>query len=106
MNERQSIAYNLRIEGKTFREIAEVLGVTIERARQIVTDANRKVERLSHWTGGLPKVIALRLQSAGYASKAEVKAAIESGSIEASFRGKRVPWIGEKRLQILMNWLN
>lgn len=105
MNARQLIAYNLRKEGKTFREIGEVLGVSTGRAGHIVNEANRKAERLSHWTNGLPNAVAIRLEHAGYTSKDEVKAAIESGSLDAIFRGKRVPCLGGKKLQILMNWL-
>jgi hypothetical protein len=56
--ERREMAYSLRQEGKTYREIGEVLGVSHGRAAQLV----KRVERAKawtesshprHWTGGL-----------------------------------------------------
>jgi len=39
---RRLLAYRLRMDGKTFKEVGEVLGVSRERARQLVTRAIRE----------------------------------------------------------------
>jgi hypothetical protein len=39
---RRMMAYQLRMQGKTFKEVGEAFGVSLERARQLVTQATRE----------------------------------------------------------------
>ena len=46
--ERKKVAWDLRQSGKTFREIAEFFGFSIERARQLVFSHKHRIESLSN----------------------------------------------------------
>lgn len=102
MNERYQIAKQLREQGKTLRQIGGALGVTHERARQMLAKVKR-MERAAeagpNWYDGLPTMVQNALLSEELTSEAQVAVAIDTPEFE------RIPNIGKIGRAQIRAWL-
>jgi hypothetical protein len=91
----------LRAEGKTFREIGRILGLSQNKARYLCSCAVRRSTKRMAWTAGLSERLANSLHWLGFKGRDDVKAALISGhlqtlgQLERSLRGPTA--IGELR---------
>ncbi len=109
MNERYIQAIKLREEGKTFKEIGNILNVGERRAHLIHRNAIR-IEKsealLPEWTKGLSLKVANALISSGYENKQEVINGIKSkkiGLIPGSSKGL-IFGIGKTAIKNISIW--
>ena len=107
LNERHALAEKLRNDGKPFAEIALALGVTAERARQIVTLAKkRRAEEASQgkypFLTLIPRVrrhLLAQFPPGEHPKPSEVREMMRSGLL------KEVPNLGELALHQIEVWL-
>jgi hypothetical protein len=97
-------AKKLREEGKTFKEIGVLLGVSAHKARYLFVGAIRRGGRPPSWTDGLNERLANSLHWLGFQGPEDVTAALKSGhlqtlsSFERGLRGSAITelsqWLG------------
>lgn len=98
LTDRQLRALEMRREGRKLREIAEALGITTSRARQLIERAEL-IEQQSAWAEGLPSRYVTALLARGFSSRDQLEAAVTDGSLA------RVPGIGPKCYDTVCEWL-
>lgn len=81
---RQFLAYRLREEGLTFKQIGEQLGVGAQRARQIWAREIWRLTREPHWMDDLSIRAANILNNLNLKSRKEVLEAYNSGRLNPS----------------------
>jgi hypothetical protein len=109
MKDRYADALKLRKSGETYKSIGLKLGVSVSRARQIVSKAENITRRKKslEWTKGLDTKLANTLIGEGFKSKKEVREAILNKRIglnPASTKGT-VFGIGPKYFEVLSEWV-
>src|SRR5436309_1508944 len=96
-------AERLSAEGKTFKQIGMLMGVSAHKARYLFLCAARRRGKPPRWTDGLNERLANSLHWLGFQTPEDVRAALVSGHLQtlASFeRGLRGQAISE-----LTQWL-
>lgn len=78
---RSDLAYQLRKQGLSFREIGERMGISSVRARQLYLAAKCKLTREPHWTDGLSVQSANCLNNCNINSREEAMEAYQSGKL-------------------------
>lgn len=98
LTERQLRALDMRRRGQKLREIAEALGITTSRARQLIERAEF-IEQQSAWAAGLPSRYIGVLLARGISARDQLEAAVADGSLA------RMPGIGPKCYETIQEWL-
>lgn len=98
LTERQLRALDMRRGGKKLREIAEALGITTSRARQLIERAEF-IEQQSAWATGLPARYVGVLVARGICTREQLEVAVADGSLA------RMPGIGPKCYDTIREWL-
>jgi hypothetical protein len=88
--QRRDLAFALRQQGKTFRQIGKVLGVCPERAREIYGRAREITLGRHHWTEGLSIRIQNVLLNAGLFTMEAVEEAIKARKLRPHWRPLKV----------------
>lgn len=95
-DEKRELVYKLRNEGKTYRQIGKIIGVSVERVRQI-----HLINNLLKWHDGLPTRTANCLLNAGINSFDDLISAYKSDLIST----KKIKNYGTKSHRELIKWM-
>lgn len=95
--ERGQLAKQLYEQHGSLTEVSKILGVSIERVRQLIERADRYAMRPS-WLEGLESRLANILLHCGFTNAEEVRTALEQ-------RGDKIPYLGPLRREHLRAWL-
>lgn len=103
---RYETALRLRKEGKLFREIAAVLGVSGSRARQMVLwAANPRPAQEPRWTDGLREQVANALRAHGFKGIEEVRRVCERQEFGVGQGHQYVAGLGKKGVAEVYAWV-
>jgi len=101
--DRRSLAYSLREQGLTFKEIGKRMGIGPARARQIYGYAERLLTRKPHWTDGLSTRAANIFNNLNLESRDAALAAYQDGRLCVGPRGPH--WYGWTCHKEVAKWL-
>ena len=101
--ERTRYAKQLRVQGRTYREIAETMGVSRVRAQQIVAEAEKLVANENGWTNGLPSRVVDLFKRLEIEDHNTAQTAFYSGAIARAIKEER--GMGNATLQTIALWL-
>ncbi len=106
MNDRYLTAFDMKNEGKNLREIGDALGVSKERARQMILRGERITANIAKGVVCEKIFDGMNLQTKHYLSKNDIKSyaalkeALDNGVLE------KIEGIGEQRIEQIRKWLN
>lgn len=103
LGERRFLAYTLRKQGLKFKDIGKRMNVGAQRARQLYTSAEYRLNREPRWMDGLSVRAANCLWNININSREEALEAYQSGRLHVGKRGPR--HYGWKSHKEVAKWL-